>query len=147
MLSIKNVAKYILSSKNTGISTMKLHKICYFVQGWHLAICDTPMFAEGFEAWKYGPVSAELEEIFHSRSYILPDDENFTTIEDNLTDYQEGFVDAIVKIYAPYAALQLADRVRNHQAWIEAYKKGYKTKISQDAIAREFYDMLLHIPS
>ena len=56
-------------------------------------------------------------------------------------------MDAIVKIYAPYAALQLADMVRNHQAWIEAYKKGYKTKISQDAIAREFYDMLLHIPS
>jgi phage-associated protein len=147
MLSIKNVAKYILSSRNTGISTMKLHKICYFIQGWHLAICDKPMFTEGFEAWKYGPVSPDLEELFRGRSYILPDDENFSNIEDNLTDYQKGFVDTIVKIYDPYAALQLADMVRNHQAWITAYKEGYKTQISQDAIAREFHDMLLHIPS
>jgi len=53
-------------------------------------------------------------------------------------------VDAIVKIYEPYADLQLADMVCNHQMWIEAYKEGYKTKISQNAIAREFHDMLLH---
>lgn len=147
MLSIRNVTKHILNNRDTGISTMKLHKICYFIQGWHMAICDKPMFTEGFEAWKYGPVSADLEEIFHGRSYILPDDENFINIEDNLTDYQKGFVDAIVKIYEPYAALQLADMVRNHQAWIDAYKEGYKTKISQDAIAREFHEMLLHVPS
>ena len=84
MLSIRNVTKHILNNRDTGISTMKLHKICYFIQGWHMAICDKPMFTEGFEAWKYGPVSAELEEIFHGRSYILPDDENFINIEDNL---------------------------------------------------------------
>lgn len=56
-------------------------------------------------------------------------------------------MDTIVKIYDPYAALQLADMLRNHQAWIAAYKEGYKTQISQDAITREFHDMLLHIPS
>lgn len=146
LLSIRNVAKHILGGRETGISTMKLHKLCYFIQGWHLAINGERMFPEGFEAWDYGPVSAELEEIFRSRSYISRDDEGFAAVVDNLTDYQKYFVDTILEIYDQYAALQLADMVRNHRAWIEAYEEGFKVKISQDAIAREFSDMLLHIP-
>lgn len=145
-MSIRNVAKYILSSRETGVSTMKLHKLCYFIQGWHLAINGEPMFPEGFEAWDYGPVSAELEEIFRSRSYISRDDEGFTAVEDNLTGYQKYFVDKILGIYDQYAALQLADMARNHRAWTEAYEEGLKTKIGQDAIAREFHDMLSHVP-
>ena len=147
MLSIRNVAKYILGSRETGISTMKLHKLCYFVQGWHLAINREPMFPEGFEAWDYGPVSAELEGIFRGRSYIRCDDEGFAAAEDDLTGYQQYFVDKILGIYGQYAALQLADMVRNHRAWIEAHEEGFKAKISQDAIAREFHDILLHTPS
>lgn len=85
LLSIRNVAKYILGRNGTGVSSMKLHKLCYFIQGWHLAINREPMFPEGFEAWDYGPVSAELEEIFRGRSYISRDDEGFTAVEDNLT--------------------------------------------------------------
>ena len=147
MLSIRNVAKHILGSRETGISTMKLHKLCYFVQGWHLAINGNPMFPEGFEAWDYGPVSAELEEIFRGRSYISRDDGGFAAVENNLTDYQKYFVDKILGIYGQYAALQLADMVRNHRAWAEAYKSGRKTEIGQDAVAREFHDILLHTPS
>ena len=147
MLSIRNGVKYILGRKETGVSTMKLHKLCYFIQGWYLAINREPMFPEEFEAWDYGPVSSELEEIFRGRSYISCDDEGFTTVADNLTSYQKYFVDKILEIYGQYAALQLADMVRNHRAWAEAYKSGRKTKISQDAIAREFHDILLHTPS
>ena len=66
---------------------------------------------------------------------------------DNLTGSQKYFVDTILGIYGQYAALQLADMVRNHRAWAEVYKEGRKAKISQDAIAREFHDMLLHTPS
>lgn len=146
MVSIRNVAKRILSSRETGVSTMKLHKLCYFIQGWYLAINGERMFPEGFEAWDYGPVSAELEEIFRGRSYISCDDEGFAAVVDNLTGYQKYFVDTILGIYEQYAALQLADMVRNHRAWAEAYKEGHKVKISQDAITREFSDMLLHIP-
>lgn len=66
---------------------------------------------------------------------------------DNLTGSQKYFVDTILGIYGQYAALQLADMARTHRAWIEAYEEGFKAKISQDAIAREFHDILIHTPS
>ena len=66
---------------------------------------------------------------------------------DNLTGSQKYFVDIILGIYGQYAALQLADMARTHRAWIEVHEEGRKTKISQDAIAREFHDILLHTPS
>lgn len=39
---------------------VKIHKLLYYVQGWHLAINGSPAFDEGIEAWTNGPVVANL---------------------------------------------------------------------------------------
>ena len=39
-----------------SLTSMSLLKILYFSQGWHLATLGTPLVAQPFEAWKYGPV-------------------------------------------------------------------------------------------
>lgn len=38
------------------ITQMKLQKILYFAQGYHLAVYDSPLFKEAFQAWQFGPV-------------------------------------------------------------------------------------------
>lgn len=38
------------------VTQMKLQKLVYFAHGLHLAIYDTPLINEEFEAWPYGPV-------------------------------------------------------------------------------------------
>lgn len=53
--SAKAVANYFLD-KDDDISQMKLHKLLYFAQGWHLAVREGPLFKEPIEAWQYGPV-------------------------------------------------------------------------------------------
>jgi uncharacterized phage-associated protein len=38
------------------IDAMKLQKLLYYAQGWHLAITGRPLFADRIEAWRDGPV-------------------------------------------------------------------------------------------
>jgi uncharacterized phage-associated protein len=40
----------------SGLTHLKLQKMLYFAQGWHLAYFDVPLFEDPIEAWKYGPV-------------------------------------------------------------------------------------------
>nr|WP_255365881.1 type II toxin-antitoxin system antitoxin SocA domain-containing protein [Corynebacterium sp. NML130628] len=39
---------------------MKLYKICFFAQGWHLAWTGLPLFEGELQAWAKGPVPYNL---------------------------------------------------------------------------------------
>jgi len=42
------------------LGEVKLHKLLYYCQGWHLAWMGSPLFHEEIEAWANGPVVADL---------------------------------------------------------------------------------------
>ena len=48
------------------MSNMKLQKMLYYQQGYHLAAFGTPLFDEDIEAWMYGPV-VPLQEVRRGR--------------------------------------------------------------------------------
>jgi len=55
----KWIANYFLdraSADGKTVTQMKLQKLLFFAQGWHLAIEDAALFNEQIEAWKWGPV-------------------------------------------------------------------------------------------
>jgi uncharacterized phage-associated protein len=58
--NIFDVAKYILHTIGGEISTMKLQKLCYYCQAWHLVWTGVPLFSENFERLDNGPVCSEL---------------------------------------------------------------------------------------
>jgi uncharacterized phage-associated protein len=63
VVSCFEVADYFIwLAKDTGsfVSNLKLQKLVYYAQAWHLAIHDAPLFAEDFQAWVHGPVIPEL---------------------------------------------------------------------------------------
>jgi hypothetical protein len=47
MLNIFDVARRILDTMGE-MSPKKLHALCYYCQGWHLAMHETPLFQEDF---------------------------------------------------------------------------------------------------
>ncbi len=54
-----NIAKYIIgyfAANDQGINNVKLQKLLYYVQGWHLALHGKPLFWDRIEAWVHGPV-------------------------------------------------------------------------------------------
>ena len=63
MLSCFDIANYFIwLAKETGsfVSNLKLQKLVYYSQAWHLALQDAPLFDEDFQAWVHGPVIPEL---------------------------------------------------------------------------------------
>ena len=50
---------------------VKLHKLLYYAQGWHLARTGRPLFPEAVEAWTDGPVVADRPEPGSPRSARL----------------------------------------------------------------------------
>ena len=46
--------------RRPGIGKARLHKLLYYVQGYHLAWRGTPAFDDNIEAWEKGPVVAPL---------------------------------------------------------------------------------------
>jgi uncharacterized phage-associated protein len=43
-----------------GVGVVKLHKLLYYAQGWHLTWSGQPLFRERIEAWANGPVVRKL---------------------------------------------------------------------------------------
>lgn len=60
MATVHDVARFVVDRFESDISTMKLQKLCFFAQGWNLALLERPLFKEDFQAWKNGPVCFEL---------------------------------------------------------------------------------------
>lgn len=42
------------------LSPMKLQKLLFYAQSWHLGLYDEPLFDDFFARWKYGPVVPSL---------------------------------------------------------------------------------------
>ena len=49
-----------LRQRLRDVGVVKLHKLLYYVQGWHIAHTGKPMFTEAIKAWANGPVIADL---------------------------------------------------------------------------------------
>ncbi len=59
MTSALDVAAYILR-KQGPMTAMKLQKLVYYSQAWHLVWEERRLFEEAIEAWANGPVVREL---------------------------------------------------------------------------------------
>jgi uncharacterized phage-associated protein len=59
MVDQNSVADYLIcTARQCGelLTNLKLQKLLYYAQAWHLAFYDEPLFDEEFRAWKHGPV-------------------------------------------------------------------------------------------
>jgi uncharacterized phage-associated protein len=49
------LAQYVIA-KLGQVDHLKLQKLLYYIQSWHLVMFDKPLFDEDFKAWVHGPV-------------------------------------------------------------------------------------------
>lgn len=63
-----DVASYFIELANktpeNDLTNLKLQKLLYYVQGKYIAQNDAPIFEDKVEAWKYGPVVADVYHTF-----------------------------------------------------------------------------------
>ena len=65
------------------MTNMKLQKMLYYQQGFHLAYFGTPLFDDDFEAWMYGPVIPSVYEKYKNFGHqgIEPNRDQIFTFE------------------------------------------------------------------
>ena len=142
MATVFDVAAYIL--KECGeMTTMKLQKLVYYCQAWHLVWEEEPLFHERIQAWANGPVAPDLYEE-HKGLFKTAKLKRGTPRALNAA--QRGSIDAVLKTYANKSSQWLSDLTHRELPWAEARvglgpgERGQR-EISQATLA-EYYSSL-----
>lgn len=144
MANIMEVAKYILH-KQGEMSTMKLEKLCYYCQAWHLVWEEVPLFEEDFQAWANGPVCPQL---FYLHKNIFKINENILSqfSIDSLKDNEKESIDIVIKEYGEKAGYWLSELTHKERPWKETRNgipKGERcSRVISKNLIQEYYSGL-----
>jgi len=107
-----------LTDQESGdvLTNLKLQKLCYYVQGFHLALHGKPLFNDNFVAWEHGPVVASLyDKLKKFRATQVTIDE---PLNDSITDNQKDLIAEVNRVYGQFSAWKLRDMTHNETPWI-----------------------------
>ena len=117
------------------LTNLKLQKLLYYQQGFHLAFFGTPLFEESVESWMYGPVVPSVyDEYSKYGSASLP----VPTEAITLTDDEERLFNEVFDAYREFSAIGLMNKTHSERPWIEAVPHDRGTVISQDSMKAYF---------
>lgn len=146
MLTCHDVAKYFLTlaDEDAGdlISNLKLQKLVYYAQGFHLALNDAPLFEERIEAWQHGPVVPDLYRAYSPfGSAPLPGPTGFD-IDQIDTETQE-LLDEVYEVFGQYSAWKLRNLTHEEPPWKDIFRRGVSyIEITQESMAEYFKTQL-----
>ncbi len=113
MHKIDDVAAAILAS--TGpIDAMKLQKLAYYCQAWHLAITAEPLFSNDVEAWKDGPV---VRELFNRHKGARSVSSWPYGDRHSLPYEKQQLIELVCAEYDPLKGDELSDRTHDEPPW------------------------------
>lgn len=143
MLTCFDAANYFLAQidEDAGdlISNLKLQKLVYYAQGFHLAMFDKPLFSEPIEAWAHGPVVPVLYHNFKpygSNSIPRPECIDFSIYDGDTRE----MLDEVYKVYGQFSAWKLRNMTHEEPPWIEASEN--RSTISHESLKAYFKTQL-----
>ncbi len=157
MASIKNVSDFIIQTLNSDgnesdLSALKLQKLLYYTQAWHLAFYDKPLFEGKFEAWIHGPVNREIYDLYKGTKYAystigLSDVFDQESVN-KLSKEEILHIQSVLDSYAKFTPSQLEYMSHSEAPWIEARGgissfKRCENVINED-LMRDFYKSRLN---
>lgn len=117
------------------LTNLKLQKLLYYSQAWHLALHDTPLFAEDFQAWLHGPVLPSQYYRFRDCQWRPID---IAISPPNISAAGlENFVSEIIEVFGSETAVALELMTHREQPWIDARKGISATEPSTNIIPKK----------
>jgi uncharacterized phage-associated protein len=138
------IAKYFIAlvdeDEGDSISNLKLQKLLYYAQGFHLAIFDKALFPEAIKKWAHGPVVPQVYHIYKEYgSGPIP------VVQISRDDYPEDvrdLLDEVSSVYGQFTASKLRQMTHQERPWLETpenetipldlMKSFFKTLIVED---------------
>jgi uncharacterized phage-associated protein len=114
-----DVADYFIQLANqtsSPINNLKLQKLVYYAQAWHLAIHAAPLFEEDFQAWIHGPVVPQLYQKYKIFGWQpIQESVDLTLSKDVLS-----FLDEVAEAYFTCDVNELEQMTRIETPWNQA---------------------------
>lgn len=118
MARVEDVAGYILRERGP-MTAMKLQKLCYYAQAWHLVWEEQALYGNRIEAWANGPIIPDLYALHRGRFEVSL--EMLSTADpDALAKGETGSIDAVLASYGDLSAHQLSELTHSEDPWLTA---------------------------
>ena len=146
--SASDIAKYFIASfqrKREPISNLKLQKLLYYAQAWHLALYGTPIFSENIEAWVHGPVVRSVFREYKQSGWNPLFAEGHSNISSEQVKYH---LKEVIRAYGKFDAVALERMTHGESPWRDARGNLAPDEPSNRVITNEamekFYSAKLH---
>lgn len=120
MDSVITIASYVNSryfkKYEQYVDEMKLHRLLYLLQRESLIQTGEPLFAESFEARKYGPVMCSIHKCWHSDGLHVVSSYKPTSEE-------EPIFDKVFDTYAAKSSWSLSTLTHGEYSWQKAHER------------------------
>ena len=144
MLKADDVADFFICLGNAEnedpMTNLRINKLMYFAQGWHLQRFGTPLFPDKIIAWKYGPVVESIYRKYHSygKNIITECSPSF-----NISSIPSDKIQLLLDVYNKYRACSTSRLVeKSHERntpWAKTYVEDQSKTISI-AVIKEYFD-------
>lgn len=131
-----------IANGGENITNLKLQKLLYYQQGYHLAAFNTPLFDADVEAWIYGPVVPIVYDYYQQYgATTLPVEPDVVTLEDK----EESLFYQVFDAYREFSAIGLMNKTHAEAPWMSVHphnrgsviplntmKSFFKTRLCED---------------
>ncbi|MGP1454869.1 MAG: Panacea domain-containing protein [Treponema sp.] len=138
------------------LNHMKLQKLIYYVDAWHLVFFDAPLIFEDFEAWVHGPVVRTVWNLYKGKLPVHTEKAMkqeriqpiLTAFEKKVSKEQLQLINDVLDEYGTKTSYELELCTHNELPWREA-RQGYEPLENSDKIIskttmKNYYTMVLH---
>ena len=117
-ISVFDVARYFLNkdipNSERAITHLKLQKLAYYAQAWHLALLGDTLFDETIEAWVHGPVCPMLYYKYREYGFNeIPHNEETVYIPEK----SRKVIDAVWEVYGGFDGRYLEHLTHKEEPW------------------------------
>ncbi len=117
------------------LTNMKLQKLMYYAQGYHLAAFGERLFDDDIESWMYGPVVPSVYDYYAKyEANPLPSEECGI----KMNRYAEALFNYVYYFFRNFSAVGLMNRTHTESPWKEALPHNRGTKIPSESIKTYF---------
>ena len=123
------------------ITHLKLQKLLYYFQGFHLAALGPPLFSDSIEAWELGPVVRciwDKYKAYGSSAIAAPATLNLSAFRGE----QISLMGEVYRVYGGFTAWRLSQMTHKEMPWVKArenhrpidhgdMKKHFKTRLTK----------------
>jgi uncharacterized phage-associated protein len=126
--SAMTIAKWFVAwatSEEADLSNLKLQKLLYYAQGWHLAQTGQALFGDRMQAWSHGPV---VPDVYHSFKQFktadvrLEDEDPF--VWSDVDKKTSQFLIRVWNTYGEFGAWRLRNMTHEEAPWKNHFRDG-----------------------